>query len=103
MILQSQGNSELYNCLCTSITLYGHVESSDISNDCDGDGSNEPMDIGTQMTVDKDWDNALFLVKITCDHSLTHEGVNRIIQSVQDYAEVVGANSSERYVSCHNY
>lgn len=52
-----------------------------------------------QMTIDKDWDNALFLLKITCDHSLTHDGV---LQSVQDYAEVVGANAARRLDFTHD-
>lgn len=54
----------------------------------------ETMDFGTP--VDENWDNALFLLKVTCDHSLTHEGVTKLSQSVQDFTEDVCAKAANR-------
>lgn len=89
----------LYNR--ASLTLHNIIIESecDIRNDQDENESNEEsMDIETPNVIDKNWENALFLLKITCEHSLSHEGVSKMSQSVQDYSEIICANAAERYV-----
>lgn len=51
----------------------------------------------SKLEIYKNWDTALFLLRVTCEHSLTHEGVNKISQSIQDYTEAICANAAKRY------
>ena len=39
--------------------------------------------------VDEKWDNALFLLRVTQEHSLTYEGVNVFCDTVQSFTERV--------------
>ena len=38
---------------------------------------------------DPKWDSALFLLQVTEKHSLTHDGVESLCNSVQSFAEIV--------------
>ena len=40
-------------------------------------------------TVDEQWDNALFLMRVTQEHSLTHEGVESFCVTAQSFAETI--------------
>ncbi len=47
--------------------------------------------------VPEKWDDALFLLRLQCELSLTYEGVNKLAQAVQDYTETVCENAAKRY------
>ena len=40
-------------------------------------------------TVDEQWDNALFLMRVTQEHSLTHEGAESFCVTAQSFAETI--------------
>ena len=46
--------------------------------------------------VDSQWDNALFLFRVTEEHSLMYEGVGNFGESVQSFAENLGHSIPEQ-------
>lgn len=39
--------------------------------------------------MDPQWDDALFLLRISQEHSLTHHGISDICETMQSYAEML--------------
>ena len=57
--------------------------------------------VGEQQTannihVDDQWDNAQFLLRMTQEQSLTHDRVNNLCETVQDFADGVCEKVEQR-------
>ena len=45
---------------------------------------------------DPKWDSALFLLRVTEEHSLTHDSVENLCNSVQSFAEIVSEKVAKK-------
>lgn len=64
------------------------------NNPDNGDGILDPeevrdMEDQVAADVDEKWDNALFLLRVAQEHSLTYEGVNKFCDTIQSFTEKV--------------
>ena len=48
-----------------------------------------PLDSTSEVDIDQKWNSAMFLLRVTEENSLTHDGVDKICKSVQWYVDKV--------------